>query len=156
SAPGTTSSPPTTSPSGTSPSSKTWSGVDCRTGPSRRAERARPAALRSEDSASRLREGHMDIPHLHDWPATPAEAVELQRLLAGRVDTSTPLESFELVAGCDIAYHTGDDRLFAAVVVVRASDLSVVEERTVTGRANFPYVPGLLSFREIPPLLAAF
>ena len=98
----------------------------------------------------------MDIPHLHDWPATPEEAVELQRRLAGRVDVSTPLRSFELVAGCDIAYHVADDRLFAAVVVVRASDGSVVEERAVTGRANFPYVPGLLSFREIPPLLAAF
>src|SRR5204863_9808574 len=98
----------------------------------------------------------MDIPHLHDWPTTPEEAVELQRRLAGRVDVSTPLRSFELVAGCDIAYHVADDRLFAAVVVVRASDGSVVEERAVTGRANFPYVPGLLSFREIPPLLAAF
>jgi deoxyribonuclease V len=98
----------------------------------------------------------MDIPPLHEWPATPAEAVELQRRLAGRVDVSTPLGSFDRIAGCDIAYHTDDDRLFAAVVVVRASDLSVVEERTVTGRANFPYVPGLLSFREIPPLLAAF
>jgi deoxyribonuclease V len=98
----------------------------------------------------------MDIPHLHDWPTTPTEAIELQRQLAGRVDVSTPLDSFELVAGCDIAYHTDDDRLFAAVVVVRASDGAVVEERTVTGRANFPYVPGLLSFREIPPLLAAF
>jgi deoxyribonuclease V len=98
----------------------------------------------------------MDIPHLHDWPATAAEAVELQRRLAGRIDTSTPLESFERVAGCDIAYHTDDDRLFAAVVVVRTADQSVVEEQTVTGRANFPYVPGLLSFREIPPLLAAF
>ena len=98
----------------------------------------------------------MDLPHLHDWPATTEEAVELQRRLADRVDVSTPLGAFELVAGCDIAYHVADDRLFAAVVVVRVSDGAVVEERAVTGRANFPYVPGLLSFREIPPLLGAF
>jgi deoxyribonuclease V len=98
----------------------------------------------------------MDIPHLHDWPTTEADAVELQRSLADRVDVSTPLPAFDLVAGGDIAYHTEDDRLFAAVVVVRVSDGAVVEERTVTGRVNFPYVPGLLSFRELPALLAAF
>ena len=45
---------------------------------------------------------------------------------------------------------------FAAVVVLRASDGVVVEEQTVTGRVNFPYVPGLLSFRELPALLSAF
>ncbi|HJZ57745.1 MAG TPA: endonuclease V [Gemmataceae bacterium] len=98
----------------------------------------------------------MDFPHLHDWPTTTADAIELQRQLAGRVDTSTPLGRIDLVAGCDIAYATDSDRLFAAVVVLRAADLSVVEERTVTAEATFPYVPGLLSFREVPPLLSAF
>jgi deoxyribonuclease V len=98
----------------------------------------------------------MDIPHLHDWPDTPAEAVELQRQLAGRVDVSTPLDSFDLVAGCDVSYHRAAPVLFAAVVVLRASDLSVVEERVATTGVKFPYVPGLLSFREVPPLLEAF
>jgi deoxyribonuclease V len=98
----------------------------------------------------------MDVPRLHDWPATAADAVELQRRLADRVDTSTPLSGFDLVAGCDIAYATDSNRVFAAVVVLAAADLSVVEERTVTAEATFPYVPGLLSFREVPPLLAAF
>jgi deoxyribonuclease V len=98
----------------------------------------------------------MDIPRLHDWPDHPAEAVELQRRLADRVDVATPLDSFELVAGCDIAYHREAPVLFAAAVVLRTSDLSVVEERTVTGEVKFPYVPGLLSFREVPPLLEAF
>lgn len=98
----------------------------------------------------------MDIPRLHDWPATEAEAVELQRRLAGGVDTSTPLGSFERIAGADIAYHTAKPFLFAAVVVLRAADLAVIETRTVTQEATFPYVPGLLSFREVPPLLNAF
>ncbi|MDB5307213.1 MAG: nfi [Gemmataceae bacterium] len=97
----------------------------------------------------------MDIPRLHDWPTTPAEAIELQRQLASRVDVSTPLRSFELVAGCDIAYHTEQPFLFAAVALLRASDLAVVEVRTVTDSVTFPYVPGLLSFREVPPLLKA-
>ena len=98
----------------------------------------------------------MNIPPLHDWPATEAEAVALQSALAGRVDTAAPLVTFEFVAGCDIAYHLTEPRLFAAVVLLRAADLSVVEERTVEREVTFPYVPGLLSFREIPALLAAF
>src|SRR4029079_12499759 len=98
----------------------------------------------------------MHVPHLHDWPATEAEAVALQHALGSRVDTSAPLGGFELVAGCDIAYHLTEPRLFAAVVVLKASDLSVVEECTVTREVTFPYVPGLLSFREVPALLAAF
>ena len=98
----------------------------------------------------------MTITHLHDWPTTEPEAVALQHHLAGRVDVSAPLPSFDLVAGCDIAYHLTDPVLYAAVVVLDARDLSVVEERVVTREVNFPYIPGLLSFREIPPLLSAF
>src|SRR5262249_35410827 len=98
----------------------------------------------------------MHIPHLHDWPTTEAGAIELQNALAPRVNTTVPLASFDLVAGCDLAYHLTEPRLFAAVVVVRASDRAVVETQTLTAEANFPYVPGLLSFREVPALLAAF
>ncbi|MBY0459136.1 MAG: endonuclease V [Gemmataceae bacterium] len=99
----------------------------------------------------------MHWPHLHDWPKTEAEAITLQESLAARVDTSAPPDRpIEFIAGCDIAYHLTEPRLFAAVVVLKISDLSVVEERTVSREVDFPYVPGLLSFREIPALLAAF
>ncbi len=98
----------------------------------------------------------MNVPHLHDWPTTEDEAVAIQTALAGRVDTSPTLASHQFVAGCDIAYHLTEPRLFAAVVVLRTSDLTVVEERVVTREVTFPYIPGLLSFREIPALLAAF
>jgi deoxyribonuclease V len=98
----------------------------------------------------------MDFPHLHDGPTTEAEAVELQRRFAGRVDVSTPPGPFELIAGCDIAYDVAKPFLYAAVVVLRAKDLTPVETVTVTRAVNFPYVPGLLSFREVPPLLDAF
>lgn len=98
----------------------------------------------------------MLIPHLHDWADTEAEAVALQHALAARTDTTTPLAHFDTVAGCDIAYHITDPVLYAAVVVLDARDLSVVEERVVKREVKFPYIPGLLSFREIPPLLSAF
>lgn len=93
---------------------------------------------------------------LHDWPTTEADALAVQAALAARVDTSTPLPRFETVAGCDIAYHLEAPLLFAAVVVLRAEDFAVVETATVTAGVTFPYVPGLLSFREVPPLLDAF
>jgi deoxyribonuclease V len=98
----------------------------------------------------------VDVPHLHDWPTTEAEAVARQNALAGRVNTSAPLGSFDLIAGCDIAYHLSEPRLFAAVIILRANDLSVVEECTIERDVTFPYIPGLLSFREVPALLAAF
>lgn len=92
---------------------------------------------------------------LHPWPTTEADALALQAELAARVDVSAPLDGFETVAGCDVAYHTERPELYAAVVVLRAADLAVVETATVTAEVTFPYVPGLLSFREVPALLAA-
>jgi deoxyribonuclease V len=61
-----------------------------------------------------------------------------------------------LVAGADVSYDRGSPVLFAAVVVLDADSLEVVEVAATTGRARFPYVPGYLSFRELPPLLEAF
>jgi deoxyribonuclease V len=98
----------------------------------------------------------MQITHLHDWPTTQAGAIELQNTLASRVDVSSPLRSFDLVAGCDLAYHLTDPISYAVVVIVRSSDWSVIETRMVTREVTFPYIPGLLSFREVPALLAAF
>lgn len=69
------------------------------------------------------------------------------------VDRLTPLRR---VAGADVSYDRGSPVLFAAVVVLDAQSLEVVESAGVRARAGFPYVPGYLSFREIPPLLEAF
>lgn len=98
----------------------------------------------------------MHIPHLHDWPTTEDDAVAIQHALATRVDTSASFSKFDFIAGCDIAYHLNQPRLFAAVIVMNASSLAVVEEKTVTCEVKFPYIPGLLSFRELPALLSAF
>lgn len=93
---------------------------------------------------------------LHPWNVSPDEAVALQTQLAARVDTSVPLGDVRLVAGCDIAYAIDSPLAFAAVVVwdaVRGAELTRV---VVREEMTFPYVPGLLSFRECPPLLSAF
>jgi deoxyribonuclease V len=60
------------------------------------------------------------------------------------------------VAGADVSYDRGSPVLFAAVVVLDPATWEVIESAGVESRARFPYVPGYLSFREIPPLLDAF
>jgi len=93
---------------------------------------------------------------LHDWTLTPDDAVALQSDLAARVDVATPFGEINLIAGCDIAYDRVAPILYAAVVVVRVSDLTAIESVVVRAEVNFPYVPGLLSFREAPAILIAW
>jgi len=61
----------------------------------------------------------------------------------------------QLVAGVDVAYDKHSDRLFAAVVILNAQTLQIVEIATAEDEASFPYIPGLFSFRELPPIVSA-
>lgn len=100
----------------------------------------------------------MRIAHRHHWDLTPRAAIALQEKLRGKVIV-TPLPILgdgALIAGTDVSYDKHSDRLFAAVVVLRLPKMEIVEQVTAVDRAGFPYVPGLLSFREIPPLLECF
>lgn len=96
------------------------------------------------------------MPIRHSWDLTPAEARALQVELAGAVDTSIPLPPWRTLAAADVSFDRGSDVLFAAVVVVLAGTFEVVERVGLKAPAVFPYVPGLLSFREAPALLEAF
>src|ERR1700733_10127985 len=98
----------------------------------------------------------MNIHRLHAWDLTPKEAVALQRELASRVVTDTPLPECETIAGADVSYNRFSSTFYAGVVVVRVSDGVVLERRGAVANSPFPYVPGLLSFREAPALLEAF
>jgi deoxyribonuclease V len=96
------------------------------------------------------------IQRLHDWDLTPAQAIALQKELAGRVESRTPLTRCRLIAGADVSYTRFGRSFFGGVVVLRAEDLSIVEQQSAQRDSAFPYVPGLLSFREAPVLLDAF
>jgi deoxyribonuclease V len=98
----------------------------------------------------------MKIHTLHTWDLTPDQAVALQTQLASRIDTSTPLTGCDLIAGADVAYDDLTHTVYAGVVVLRTTDWTVIEKQGVIGRNEFPYQPGLLSFREAPVLLEAF
>jgi deoxyribonuclease V len=98
----------------------------------------------------------MEFKALHDWNLTPDAASALQKSLAGQVDVSTPLAPWKTVAAADASYNKFSEWLYAAVVVVRAGTFEVIERAGVVAEARFPYVPGLLSFREAPAVLDAF
>lgn len=92
---------------------------------------------------------------MHSWDLTPKEAVTLQRELAGQVERENRLGVVSRVARVDVSYHARTDRLAAAAVVLDAASLQVMDVQIVLGRPAFPYVPGLFSFRELPPVLEA-
>jgi deoxyribonuclease V len=91
----------------------------------------------------------------HPWRVSHRQALEIQSGLARRVEIRAPDRPIRLVAGCDVAYSAATHRMYAAVVVVHLPDLAVVDSACATRLARFPYLPGLFSFRELPPLMAA-
>jgi deoxyribonuclease V len=93
---------------------------------------------------------------LHEWSLTPREAVELQKRLRERVRVVPLKEKIETVAGADISFNKFEPTVYAGIVVLRLPTLEVVEEVGVVSETKFPYVPGLLSFRESPSVLEAW
>ena len=99
----------------------------------------------------------MEYSNLHSWDLNPQEAIALQKQLAGRVLLENALpESLNTVAGVDVSYKKWGRLFHAAVVVLDYQSMTVLETVTASGACSFPYVPGLLSFRELPILLQAF
>ena len=92
----------------------------------------------------------------HPWPLTEPEARHLQQELAAKVVKENQLGEIHLIAGVDVAYDKHGDKLVAAAVILDANALEIIETVTAEDYARFPYIPGLFSFRELPPLTKAF
>jgi deoxyribonuclease V len=97
----------------------------------------------------------MEIIRRHGWQVTPAEAVKIQAGLAGEISRTGSIENPRYIAGVDISVDRLEKTGTAAVVVLGYPGFEIAEVQVVTDRIDFPYVPGLLTFREAPLTLAA-
>lgn len=98
----------------------------------------------------------MKIKQLHRWDLKPREAIALQDRLCAAVKRRRDFGRIRTVAGADIAVDDERKVGIAAVVVFTYPGLEEVERKTARARLGYPYIPGLLSFREAPVLLRAF
>lgn len=92
----------------------------------------------------------------HGWDLAPREAIALQKRLAGDVIVGDRLGPVRSVAGVDVGFEDGGRVTRAAVVILGFPDLAVRSTTIARRPTRFPYVPGLLSFRELPAVLDAF
>jgi deoxyribonuclease V len=99
----------------------------------------------------------MELKPLHGWDVTPQEAVALQNSLRERLVLRPPAGwRVSRIAGADISTERGNDMGFGGFVVLDAESLAPVAQEGAAVPLRFPYVPGLLSFRELPVLAAAW
>ena len=93
---------------------------------------------------------------LHSWKVTPKKAVHIQNELRKRIDLHDAFNKIRVVAGADVAFEKQAHEGYGAVITYSFPELEEIERRGVKAGIPFPYVPGLLAFREAPILLKAF
>ncbi len=98
----------------------------------------------------------MKVQQLHPWLVSVAQAQEIQQKLAGQILRQNGMSTPRFIAGVDISGEGSTGQAKGAVVVLSYPELELAEVRIATGKPGFPYVPGLLSFREAPLIIAAF
>ena len=87
---------------------------------------------------------------------TEAEALKIQKELIGKIKLQPLQKDIKYIAGTDIAYNKTSDTIYTGIIILDFENLEIVARSTVTDKVPFPYIPGLLSFREIPSYLKAW
>jgi deoxyribonuclease V len=93
---------------------------------------------------------------LHAWNVSSEEAIRIQEAFKDQIILKKTFSKVRTIGGGDAAYSKDDKFLFAAIVVLSISEMEILDTATADGKTSFPYVPGLLSFREGPILIEAF
>jgi len=98
----------------------------------------------------------MKIKFFHDWNLSPSEAIEIQKQFRYEVETQDRFDKpIKTVAGIDLGYDVENDTSRAVVVVLSFPELELLATTEARLPIQFPYVPGLLSFRETPVAIKA-
>ncbi|MDY6844296.1 MAG: deoxyribonuclease V [Thermodesulfobacteriota bacterium] len=98
----------------------------------------------------------MEIKERHSWNLTYKEAVELQNRLRKELCFSSVEGPVNFIAGADVSFSKKDNFFYAGITILDREHMHVVESVVESDITTFPYIPGLLSFREGPVLLKAF
>lgn len=98
----------------------------------------------------------MKYDNLHPWNLSYGEAIKIQQDLRDRIIIEPFKSEPILVAGADVSYTRGSDLFFSSVVILKTPDMTILESANAEAEVDFPYIPGLLSFREAPVLMKAF
>ncbi|HUS73813.1 MAG TPA: deoxyribonuclease V [Sedimentisphaerales bacterium] len=97
----------------------------------------------------------MQARDLHSWNLSYSQARDCQKSLASKVQFTPMKKQPKLIAGIDCAFSKDGQKIIAAVIVLKLPDFVPVETANALRRVTFPYIPGLLSFREAPACIAA-
>ena len=97
----------------------------------------------------------MQTKDLHSWNLSYSQARDCQNNLASKVRFTPLKKQPKLIAGIDCAFSKDGKKIIAVVVVLKLPDFALVETANAVGKVTFPYIPGLLSFREAPACIAA-
>ncbi len=93
---------------------------------------------------------------LHPWNVTPDEAIKIQNKLRDLVKVENLKTEINYIAGADISFDKGSNVVYAGIAVLKFPELEEIERSLVIMEVSFPYIPGLLSFRESPALIKAW
>jgi len=92
----------------------------------------------------------------HPWTINPREAIQIQEKLRGKIRLHPPKKPMTKIAAADVSYSKRNGMFYGAFLIFTYPELNLIEGADASGQASFPYIPGLLTFREAPILLQAF
>jgi len=92
--------------------------------------------------------------NLHSWEVSPQEAIKIQKDLKSNISLKKSFSKIDKIAGADVSYYK--NKMIAGIVILKFPQLEIIEKKSSVSSVNFPYIPGLLTFREGPSLLEVF
>jgi len=97
-----------------------------------------------------------EIDRLHSWNVNYKEAVKIQKDLRKKIALKPYIGNPSIISGADVSYKKENNMLTAVIVLFEYPGFEIIETSFYRDKSSFPYIPGLLSFREIPPLINAY